>query len=74
MSQPSFESASTPTVLHKKSPWNVYTVLLLIAFLALFIGVIVLWLEISKYGGFGAVKGAFYTPPTLGQLPEILRA
>ena len=48
--------------------------LLLIAFLALFIGVIVLWLEISKYGGFGAVKGAFYTPPTLGQLPEILRA
>ena len=56
MSQPSFESAS-PTVLTKKSPWNIYTVMLLMAFIALLMAMLFLYLEISAYGGFGAFKG-----------------
>ena len=57
MSQPSFESAS-PTVLTKKSAWNIYTVMLLIALVALLLACLFLYLEIREYGGFGAVKGA----------------
>lgn len=56
MSQPNFE-ASAPSVLTKKSPWNVYTVMLILSLLALLIACICLWLEIREYGGFGAIKG-----------------
>ncbi len=56
MSQPSFESVS-PTVLTKKSAWNIYTVMLLLALLCLLLGMIFLYLEIREYGGFGAVGG-----------------
>jgi hypothetical protein len=57
MSQPSFESVSPPTVLTKKSAWNIYTVLLLLAFLALLLAMLFLYLEIRAYGGFGQLKG-----------------
>ncbi|MBX3434656.1 MAG: hypothetical protein KF847_15160 [Pirellulales bacterium] len=57
MSQPNLESASAPSVLTKKSPWNVYTVMLLVSLLALLIGILCLWMEIREYGGFGAIKG-----------------
>jgi hypothetical protein len=58
MSQPSFESASpAPTVLTKKSAWNVYTAMLLISLVALLIAALLLYLEIREYGGFGNVKG-----------------
>ena len=57
MSQPSFESVSAPSVLQKKSAWNIYTVLLLIALLALLIANILLYLEIKEYGGWGSIKG-----------------
>ena len=58
MSQPSFESASpAPTVLTKKSAWNVYTAMLLVALIALLLAALFLYLEIREYGGFGAVKG-----------------
>jgi hypothetical protein len=57
MSQPSFESASAPTVLKKKSALNIYTMLLIIALISLLFGCLFLWLEIGEYGGFGAVKG-----------------
>jgi hypothetical protein len=58
MSQPSFESGSpAPTVLTKKSAWNVYTAMLLIALIALLLAALFLYLEINEYGGFGAVKG-----------------
>jgi hypothetical protein len=58
MSQPSFESASpAPSVLTKKSAWNVYTVMLLIALVALLLSALFLYLEIREYGGFGNVKG-----------------
>ena len=67
MSQPSFESASPPTVLKKKSALNIYTVLLIIALGALVLGCLFLWLEISEYGGFGAMKGRIgaVTPPAV---------
>jgi hypothetical protein len=58
MSQPSFESASpAPTVLTKKSAWNVYTAMLLIALVCLLLSALLLFLEIREYGGFGNVKG-----------------
>ncbi len=57
MSQPSFESASSQTVLRKKSALTIYTVLLIIALISLLLGCIFLWMEINEYGGFGAVKG-----------------
>ena len=58
MSQLSFESGSpAPTVLTKKSAWNVYTAMLLIALVALLLAALFLYLEIREYGGFGAVKG-----------------
>jgi hypothetical protein len=57
MSQPSFESVS-PTVLTKKSAWNIYTIMLLLALLSLLLAMLFLYLEIREYGGFGAVKGA----------------
>lgn len=65
MSQPSFEQASVPTVLTKKSAWNIYTVLLLIALIALLVCNIMLYLEIKEYGGFGAVKGSASATPAL---------
>ncbi len=58
MSQPSFESASpAPTVLTKRSAWNVYTAMLLIALVCLLLAALFLFLEIREYGGFGNVKG-----------------
>ena len=58
MSQPSFESASpAPTVLTKKSAWNIYTALLLISLVALMLASLFFYLEIRQYGGFGNVKG-----------------
>lgn len=62
MSQPTFDSAS-PSVLTKKSAWTIYTVLLLLALLALLLGCLFLFLEIREYGGFGAVKGAALAAP-----------
>jgi hypothetical protein len=57
MSQPSFEASPAPTVLTKRSAWNVYTVMLLIALVSLLAAALFLYLEIREYGGFGNVKG-----------------
>ena len=57
MSQPSFESGSTPTVLKKKSSLTIYTVMLILALVFLLLGCIFLYMEQNEYGGFGAVKG-----------------
>ena len=57
MSQPSFESDSpAPTVLTKKSAWNIYTALLLISLVALMLASLFFSLEISEYG-FGTQNG-----------------
>ena len=57
MSQPSFEASPAPTVLTKRSAWNVYTVMLLIALVCLLTAALFLYMEIREYGGFGNVKG-----------------
>lgn len=57
MSQPSFESVSPPTVLTRKSAWNIYTVMLLLALLSLLLAMLFLFLELREYGGWGAFKG-----------------
>ena len=56
MSQPSFESVS-PSVLTKKSAWNVYTVMLMMSLGALLLAMLFLYLEIRAYGGSGVFKG-----------------
>jgi hypothetical protein len=57
MSQPSFEASPAPTVLTKRSAWNVYTAMLLVALVCLLMAALFLYLEIREYGGFGNVKG-----------------
>jgi hypothetical protein len=57
VSQPSFESAS-PTVLTRRSPWNIYTVMLLISLVGLIMAMLFFYLEIRSYGGFGSIGGA----------------
>lgn len=57
MSQPNLESSVPPTVLKKEPQMTVYTVMLIISLLALIFACLFLYLEISEYGGFGAVKG-----------------
>ncbi|HMO83751.1 MAG TPA: hypothetical protein PKC18_02400 [Lacipirellulaceae bacterium] len=51
---------TAPSVLTKKSVWNIYTVLLLIALVSLLLAMLFLYLEIRAYGGFGQVKGAAF--------------
>ena len=57
MSQPDLESVSAPSVLVKKPQMNVYTVMLIVALLALMLACLFLYLEIREYGGWGSVKG-----------------
>lgn len=57
MSQPDLSSADPPGVLRSKPKTSIYTMLLLLALLALLLGCLFLYLEINQYGGFGAVKG-----------------
>ena len=57
MSQPEFGSVSPGGVYVKKQKPNIYTVLLVVALVALLLGCLFLWLEISAYGGFGQVSG-----------------
>ena len=57
MSQPNFEPDSPGGVLVPKPKSSIYTVLLIIAFIALLFACIFLYLEISEYGGLGATKG-----------------
>ncbi len=74
MSQPSFESASpAPTVLTKKSAWNIYTALLLISLVALMMAALFFYLEIRQYGGFGNVKGptSMSAPATSGAVATL---
>ena len=58
MSQPDLTTVSPPRgVLVQKPKTSVYTVMLIIALVAVLVGCIFLYLEIRSYGGFGAVKG-----------------
>ena len=57
MSQPDLSSANPPSVLVQKPKASIFTVLLMVALVALLMGCLFLFLEIRDYGGFGAVKG-----------------
>jgi ABC-type multidrug transport system permease subunit len=58
MAEPDFEAVRMPTSVGRKSAWNIYTVLLIIALVALWIAMGVLFFgEIKPYGGFGVVGG-----------------
>lgn len=57
MSQPEFGSVSPGGVYVKKQKPNIYTVLLVVALVALLLGCLFLFLEIQAYGGFGEVSG-----------------
>ena len=65
MSQPNFESDSPGGVLVPKPKSSVYTVLLILALLALLTACLFLYLEIGEYGGLGATKGASVSADTL---------
>lgn len=55
MSQPDLSSASPPRgVIVQKPKTNIYTVMLIIAFVMMILACIFLWLEVGEYGGFGA--------------------
>jgi hypothetical protein len=55
MSQPDFSMPVTGPA--RKPKTSVYTLMLLIALLALITGCIFLYLEIKRFGGFGTVRG-----------------
>jgi len=56
MAQPDF--AMSPVVGSVRKPkTSIYTVLLIIALVALLVGIVFLWLEIRRFGGFGTVRG-----------------
>ena len=58
MSQPDLSSANAPRgVLVQRPKASVYTVMLVIALLAILLASLFLWLEIGKYGGLGQIKG-----------------
>ncbi len=56
MAQPDF---SMPPMggAHRKPKTNIYTLLLVIALVALLVGCLFLYLEIKRFGGFGTVRG-----------------
>ena len=56
MSQLESTSAS-PGVFVQKPKTTIYTVMLMVAVAAMLLACLFLWLEISSYGGLGAVQG-----------------
>jgi hypothetical protein len=56
MAQPDFAMAPVGGSVRKPKT-SIYTVLLIIALVALLTGIIFLWLEIRRFGGFGTVRG-----------------
>ena len=62
MSEPNFEASAPSEVIAptsveaaqatRKHDFNIYTVMLIIAFVALLIGTLVLFMELNKYGNF----------------------
>ena len=71
------DSKSASRGVHVQKPGsNVYTVMLLVALVALVIGCVMLYLEIDSYGGFGAIRGpaASAAPPVYAHLsPDMAR-
>jgi hypothetical protein len=58
MAQPEFMMSPGVTVSGRKPKTTIYTVLLIIALLAMLIGCLMMWLEIKQLEGtFGGVRG-----------------
>jgi hypothetical protein len=58
MAQPEFMMSPSVAVAGRKPKTSIYTVLLIIALLALLIGCLTMWLEIKQLEGtFGGVRG-----------------
>jgi hypothetical protein len=57
MAQPNFDMPVPPALAGRKPKTSVYVVLLVIALVALLVGCLFLFLEIKRFGGFGAVRG-----------------
>lgn len=51
----------------RKSAWNAYTMMLIVALVCLIIGMICLYLEVGAFGGFGAESGG----PRMGWLGQL---
>ena len=56
MAQPDFTMPPVGGAIRKPKT-SIYTLLLLIALVALLTGCFFLWLEIKRFGGFGTVRG-----------------
>jgi hypothetical protein len=57
MAQVEFDMPAPPVITGRKPKTSVYVVLLVISLVALLVGCLFLFLEIKRYGGFGAVRG-----------------
>ena len=57
MSQPEFDPVGPSGIAARKQKANIYTVLLVVALVALLMGCLFLFLEINEYGGFGSASG-----------------
>ena len=67
MAQPDF--AMAPVVGSVRKPkTSIYTVLLILALVALLVGILFLWLEIRRFGGFGTVRGRVAAVQTVDRL------
>lgn len=74
MSQPSLESVSAPSVIAKKPQMTIYTVLLIIALIALLMTLLFLFLELRAYEFDSGSQVASITAPQQEFLPEGSRA
>jgi len=61
MAQADFSMPPVGGTAGRKPKTSIYTLLLLIALVALLTGCLFLWLEIKRFGGFGAIHGTVQT-------------
>lgn len=71
MSQPEFTMSVAGQT--RKPKTSIYTLMLLLALMALLTGCIFLFLEIRRFGGFGTVRGTVHvtTAPTSTQFAQL---
>jgi hypothetical protein len=68
MAQPNFTMPPVGGAVRKPKT-SMYTLLLLIALVALLTGCLFLWLEIKRFGGFGTVRGTVQAVTTPADTP-----
>lgn len=57
MAEVEFDMPAPPAIAGRKPKTSIYVALLVFSLVALLLGCLFLFLEIKRYGGFGAVKG-----------------